>query len=304
MGRLDGRVVIITGAGRGLGRAHALYLAAEGAHVVVNDYGGGVHGEGGGDATPAEQVVAEIEAAGGKAVASPHDVSDWAQAAEMVELAVETFGALHVLVNNAGILRDRTLANMSEDEWDAVIGVHLKGHAAPTRHALAYWRRLAKEGTPLDASVVMTTSISGLLGNFGQANYASAKLGVCALSRVVALEGASIGVRSNAVSPGARTRISMDIPGAEFPEIPEGEFDPNDPMNVSPLIAWLSERDCPANSQIFHLSGRQLLVYQMPPVVHDIRSEGRFTLEDLDRELTPRLVPPVDVNEFIAGLVE
>lgn len=304
MERLDGRVAIVTGAGRGLGRAHALYLAAEGAHVVVNDYGGGVHGEGGGDATPAEQVVAEIEAAGGKAVASAHDVADWAQAGEMIDLAVETFGALHVLVNNAGILRDRTLANMTEDEWDAVIRVHLKGHAAPTHHAMAYWRKMAKAGSPRSASVIMTTSLSGLLGNFGQPNYSAAKMAVCSLSQVVAREGASIGVRSNAVSPGARTRIALDVPGAEYPEVAEGEFDAYDPGNVSPLIAWLAAADCPANAQILHLSGRQLMVFTMPPLLHDIRAEGQFSLEELDRELTPRLAEPPDLDGFLAKLVD
>ena len=209
-GELEGRVAIVSGAGRGLGRSHALALARHGAMVIVNDKGGDLHGEGQ-DATPAQQVVGEIEGFGGRAAVSGHDVSSWDQAADLVAFALQKFGRLDILVNNAGILRDRTLANMSEQEWDAVIGVHLKGHAAPTRHALAYWRDQAKAGAKVAASVVHTTSLAGLVGSFGQANYASAKLGVVGLSRVVAMEGAKYGVRSNAVSPSARTRIETSL---------------------------------------------------------------------------------------------
>jgi len=276
MGRLDGRVAIVTGAGRGLGRAHAQLLAAEGASVIVNDLGGDVHGEGQ-SSTPAQHVVA------------------------MVRLAVETFGDLHVLVNNAGILRDRTLANMTESEWDAVIRVHLRGHAAPTRHAVAYWRDRAKAGHQVKASVIHTSSLAGLVGNFGQANYSSVKLAVIALSRVVALEYGRYGVRSNAVSPSARTRLALSTPGAEEHVQPPrpGEFDRLDPANVSPLIAWLAQADCPATSQVFHVGGNQIYVLAMSSIVHRLETDGRWTLDALDRELPGRLVQPLGLEGFL-----
>ncbi len=301
MGRLDGRVAIVTGAGRGLGRAHALRLAAEGAAVVVNDLGGDVHGEGQ-DLTPAQQVAEEIRAQGGQAVVSGHDVADWAQAAQLVQTAVEAFGDLHVLVNNAGILRDRTLANMSEAEWDAVIRVHLKGHAATTRHALAYWRDRSKAGQAVKASIVHTTSIAAFAGSFGQANYSAAKLAIVGLSRVAALEGAKYGVRSNAVSPSARTRIGMETPGADQAFRPPDDsqaFDRLDPANVSPLVAWLAQADCPATAQVFHIYGNRLIVISMPSIVHDLRTNGRWTLEALDRELPRRLLTPPAITDFL-----
>jgi NAD(P)-dependent dehydrogenase (short-subunit alcohol dehydrogenase family) len=298
VGRLDGRVAIVTGAGRGLGREHALFLARQGAAVLVNDLGGSPHGDGS-DPSPAEQVVDEIRGAGGLAEASAHDVSDWEAAGEMVDLAVRAFGDLHVLVNNAGIVRDRTLANMTEAEWDAVIKVHLKGHAAPTHHAMAYWRDRSKAGHQVRASVVMTSSMSGLMGNYGQANYAAAKLGLVGLSRVVAMEGEKYGVRSNTISPGARTRMAALWSGAAtMVEPEEGGFDEHAAGNVSPLVGWLAEKDCPANSQVFHAWGGQLLVLRMPPVIHAMVKQRRWTLEDLDAELTPRLVQP-DTSESL-----
>ncbi|HLA23862.1 MAG TPA: SDR family NAD(P)-dependent oxidoreductase [bacterium] len=302
MGRLAGRVAIVTGAGRGLGRAHALFLSEQGAAVVVNDLGGGVSGDAGTEVSPAEQVVAEIRAHGGKAVASAHDVSDWGQANELIDLAVEAFGDLHVLVNNAGIIRDRTLANLEEQDWDLVIKVHLKGHAAPTRHALAYWRAQAKAGREVKASVVHTTSIAGFVGSFGQANYSVAKAGLIALSKVVALEGTKYGVRSNAVSPSARTRITLTIPGAEgrlkAPEDP-GAFDFYAPENVSPLIGWLAEENCPANDQIFHIAGNRLYIVAIPQIVHVLEYDGRWTLEALDRQVPQRLVEPLTIDVFL-----
>lgn len=299
MGRLEGRVAIVTGAGRGLGRAHALFLAGQGASVVVNDLGGDVHGVGA-DINPAQAVVNEILAAGGHAVASGHDVADWADSKELVRLAVDSFGDLHVLVNNAGILRDRTLANMAEDEWDAVLRVHLKGHAAPSRHASAYWKDRAKAGVTVKASVINTTSVAAFTGNFGQANYSAAKAAILALSSVIALEGARYGVRSNAVSPSARTRISLAVPGAVDELAPTwAAFDRLDPANVSPLIGWLAEEGCPANAQVFQLIGERLIVSSMPPIVHDLRTKGRWTLEELDRELPTRLVKPLTVEDFL-----
>lgn len=300
MTRLAGRVAIVTGAGRGLGRAHALLLSSLGAAVVVNDLGSDLHGAGA-DESPGASVVREIEERGGKAVLSAHDVSDWAQAEAMVQLAVETFGDLHALVNNAGILRDRTLANMTEDEWDAVIRVHLKGHAAPTRHATAYWRARAKAGREVRASIVHTTSIAAFGGNFGQANYTAAKSAIIGLSRVAALEGARYGVRSNAVSPSARTRLGVVGPGEEAfgPPAAEGEFDRFDPANVSPLVAWLVEADCPANAQVFHTDGNRVCVVQMPSIAHEIHTTGRWTAEALDAQLPSQLVRPPELGDFL-----
>jgi NAD(P)-dependent dehydrogenase (short-subunit alcohol dehydrogenase family) len=290
-GRLSGRVAIVTGAGRGLGRAHARYLASQGAAVVVNDRGGDVHGRGD-NQSPAEVVAEAIRADGGQAIASGHDVADWDQAAELVQLAVEAFGELHVLVNNAGILRDRTLANMSEADWDDVLRVHLKGHAAPSRHAMAYWRGQAKAGQPVAASVVHTTSIAAFAGNFGQANYTAAKSAVLGLSRVIALEGAKIGVRSNAVSPSARTRIMVSRPDDEPDDV--AEWDPGDPF-----IGWLAEEKCPANAQVFHTYGNRVIVISMPSIVHDLRTEGRWTPEALDEALPSRLLELTELSAFL-----
>ena len=294
--RLEGRIAIVTGAGRGLGRAHALRLAAEGAKIVVNDLGTATDGTP--DATaPGDAVVAEIRAAGGEAVASRHDCADWQQAGELVRQAIDSFGELHVLVNNAGILRDRAFANMSEGEWDSVIRVHLKGHAATSHHAMAHWRERSKAGAAVKASIVHTSSIAGYLGNFGQANYAAAKLAVVALSRVLQIEGERYGVRSNAVSPSARTRMM----GGEAP--PPGSFDPRDPGNVSALVAWLAAADCPANGQYFQVYGSRLLVLTLPQIAHDLNNpNGQWSLEDLDRELPGRMISYPTVDELLADL--
>jgi NAD(P)-dependent dehydrogenase (short-subunit alcohol dehydrogenase family) len=296
MTRLAGRVAIVTGGGRGLGRAHALALAAEGARVVVNDLGGDLRGTGR-DPTPAEDVVGAIRAAGGEAVVSGHDVGDWEQAQGLIAQAVATYGDLHVLVNNAGILRDRLLANMTEEEWDAVIRVHLKGHAATSRHAMAYWRERAKGGQVVAASVVHTTSLAGLVGTFGQANYAAAKLAVVGLSRVMAIEGAKYGVRSNAVSPSARTRIETSLKPP-----PVGVFDTFDPANVSPFIAWLAAADCPATGQVFQVYGNRVEVIDHSRVALDVRAEGRWTPEALDRALVGRLPAAPRLADFVEGL--
>ena len=293
---LAGRVAIVTGAGRGLGRAHALALAAEGASVIVNDLGGDLQGHGT-DLTPAQDVVRKITASGGKAAVSGHDVADWQGAASLIDAAVKTFGDLHVLVNNAGILRDRTLANMSEEEWDAVIRVHLKGHAATTRHAMAWWRDRSKAGHPVAGSIVHTTSLAGLVGNFGQAAYAAAKLGVVGLSRVAALEGAKYGVRSNALSPSARTRIETSLKPP-----PPGVFDVFDPANVSPLVAWLARADCPATNQVFQAYGNRVEVIGPSAIAVDVRTEGRWTVEALDRALRGKLPKPPGLGDFVEGL--
>ena len=292
-GALTGRVAIVTGAGRGLGRAHALALATEGAAVVVNDMGGDLHGHGS-DPTPAQAVVAEIMAAGGQAVVSGHDVADWAQADAMVALAVETFGGLHVLVNNAGILRDKLFANMSEGDWDAVIRVHLKGHAAPSHHAMAWWRAEAKAGRQVQASVIHTTSVAGFIGSFGQANYSAAKMGIVGFALTLANEGAKYGVRSNAVSPSARTRIEDSLKPP-----PAGVFDVFDPANVSPLLCWLARADCAATGQVFHTYGDRIEVLAPGTVAADLRNGGQWTPDHIGRALAGRLPAMPTLTDFV-----
>jgi NAD(P)-dependent dehydrogenase (short-subunit alcohol dehydrogenase family) len=244
----QGRVAIVTGAGRGIGRAHALELARQGAHVVVNDLGVAGNGADTGE-TPAQSVVAEIQAMGGQAVVNTDDVADWAGAERIVKTAIDTWGRLDVLVNNAGFVRDRMLVSTSEEEWDAVIRVHLKGHFAPTRHALAYWRDRAKAGEPVDARVINTSSGAGLQGSVGQGAYSAAKAGIAALTLVQAAELARYGVTANAIAPAARTRMT-EVVFAKTMARPESGFDPMAPENVAPLVAWL------ASSESRHVSGR------------------------------------------------
>ena len=232
----EGRVCIVTGAGRGIGREHARMLADHGASVVVNDLGGSRDGRGV-DAGPAEEVVAEIVAAGGRAVANIDDVSDWAGAQHMVEQAIDAFGGLDVLVNNAGILRDRMLVNMTEEEWDGVIKVHLRGTFAPARHAAAYWRERSKQGLDNDARIINTTSISGLYANPGPSNYGAAKAGIAAFTQIAAQELARYGVTVNAVAPGALTRLTDDTKMSD--EI-RAHYDPR---WVAPVVTWLASGD-------------------------------------------------------------
>ncbi len=255
---LEGRVAIVTGAGRGIGRAHALELARQGATVVVNDLGTSGSGEGAAS-EPAEQVVAEIEELGGQAVANGADVADFAQAEAMVRQAVDTFGGLDVLVNNAGFVRDRMLVNTSEEEWDAVIRVHLKGHFAPLRHAAAYWRAEAKEGRPRAARVVNTSSGAGLQGSMGQTTYSAAKAGIAGMTLVAAAELGRYGVHVNAIAPVARTRMTE---GA-FPEMMAENadaFDRMDPANNSPVVAWLASADCDVTGRVLEIEGGQICV--------------------------------------------
>lgn len=295
---LEGRVAIVTGAGRGLGRAYAMALASEGAAVVVNDLGGDLGGHGV-DEAPAQAVKREIEEAGGKAVVSGHDVGDWSAAGKLVALAVETFGGLDILVNNAGILRDRLFANMPEDDWDAVIRVHLKGHAAPAHHAMAWWRQRSKAGASVAASIVHTTSLAGLIGNFGQANYASAKLAVVGLSHTLAREGARYGVRSNAISPSARTRIEESLQPA-----PEGSFDVFDPGNVAPLVCWLARADCPASGQVFQAYGDRIEVLAPAAIAADLRNGERWTPDAIAKALDGRLPATPGLADFVPELAE
>src|SRR3954452_2063809 len=237
----DSRVVIVTGAGQGIGKAHALAFAADGAQVVVNDVG---------DA--ADAVVDEIRAAGGDAVASVGDVSDWAYGEQLVRDAVAAFRRLDALVNNAGLVRDRMLVNMSEEEWDLVLKVDLKGHFVPLRHAAAYWKAQAKDGTPVEARVVNTSSGAGLLGSVGQGNYSAAKAGVVALTQVAAVEMSRFGVKLNAIAPAARTPMTETV-FAQTMAKRESGFDPMDPANVSPLVVWLASAECQVTGRVFEV---------------------------------------------------
>jgi NAD(P)-dependent dehydrogenase (short-subunit alcohol dehydrogenase family) len=249
-----GRVVVVTGAGRGLGRAHALAFAAEGAAVVVNDVGVALDGTGA-ESAPAQDVVAEIEDAGGRAVANSDDVADWAGAERLIATAVDAFGRLDVLVNNAGFLRDRMLVNLSEQEWDAVVRVHLKGHFATMRHAAAYWRAESKAGRQPDARVINTSSGAGLLGSVGQGNYAAAKAGIVGLTLVAAAEFARYGVTVNAIAPAARTRMTEQA-FADTMAAPADGFDAMAPENVSPLVVWLgSAESAPVTGRVFEVEG-------------------------------------------------
>ena len=241
---LEGRIAVVTGAGRGLGREHAIMLAKHGAKVVVNDLGGSTDGIGN-DSTPAEEVVATIRAAGGEAVADYNNVADWEGAKALINKAVETYGGLDILINNAGILRDRMLINMTEAEWDAVINVHLKGTFAPTHHAANYWRQQTKEGKKVDARVINTSSHSGLYGNIGQVNYAAAKAGIASFSIVAARELQRYGVTVNALAPRAQTRMTEGL--REW--TPE-ELERRNPEWISSLVAYLS------SSKAHDISGR------------------------------------------------
>ena len=256
MGICEGRVVIVTGAGRGIGREEALLFAAEGAKVVVNDYGVSLEGSAP-TSEVADAVVEEIKAMGGEAVANGDDVADWEGAQRLINTAVETFGGLDVLVNNAGILRDRMLVNMTEEEWDAVIRVHLKGTFCTTRWAAAYWRERTKEGQANDARVINTSSGSGLYGNPGQSNYGAAKAGIASFTIITARELARYGVTVNAIAPGARTRMTMSVPGAaNRPEPKADEFDRRDPANIAPLIVWLgSPGSAEVSGEVFNVAG-------------------------------------------------
>jgi NAD(P)-dependent dehydrogenase (short-subunit alcohol dehydrogenase family) len=297
MGVLDGRVAIITGAGRGLGREHALLFAAEGARVVVNDVGGSTSGEGM-DSDLAHQVVAEIKAAGGEAVANTDSVSDWAGAQRLVETAVDTFGDLHVVVNNAGILRDRMLVNMTEDEFDSVINVNLKGTFAVSHHAARYWRGRSKQGLDADRVIVNTSSGAGLAPGVGQTNYAAAKAGIAAMTQVAAKELGRIGVRVNGIAPLARTRTTDATPGLSErlaePETDQ-EFDVYHPRNVSPLVAYLATEGCSLSGHVFRVVGGLIGVYSGWHLVDTFESDQRWNVGDIETALAD--VPPVPAGE-------
>jgi NAD(P)-dependent dehydrogenase (short-subunit alcohol dehydrogenase family) len=280
MGRLDGKVAIVTGAGRGVGREHALALAAEGAAVVVNDLGGSTTGEGS-DLAPAAEVVSAIRAAGGRAVANGSNVANWESAGELVVQAIDEFGHLDILVNNAGILRDKSIANMTEEEWDPVVAVHLKGHGATLHHACAYWRDRSKAGEPVDAAVVNTTSVSGILGQFGQTNYGAAKAGIAALTVIAQLEMERYGVRVNCIAPYARTRLIGNAPPSS-----DG-FDALDPANIAPFVVYLASPGCPMKGKVFFVHGGKVQLARPWRLAETIAKEGRWTVDELFAAAAP-----------------
>jgi NAD(P)-dependent dehydrogenase (short-subunit alcohol dehydrogenase family) len=293
---LQDRVTIITGAGRGLGREHALLFASLGAKVVVNDLGGAVDGSGA-DISAAQSVVDEITAAGGQAVANTDSVSSFEGAKAMVDQAVSTFGDLHVVVNNAGILRDRMLVSMSEQEFDDVIAVHLKGTFNLTRHAADVWRDAAKTGTITDRAIVNTSSGAGLHGNIGQTNYSAAKAGIAIMTVVNAMELERYGVRANCIAPVARTRLTMQTPGMGE-AMQQHLFDPE---NVSPLVAVLASAGCPFNGQVFSVYGGSVGIYAGWSIADSVDTDDRWTAESLATAMD-KLPRTVEVNSQIAEL--
>jgi NAD(P)-dependent dehydrogenase (short-subunit alcohol dehydrogenase family) len=297
MGICEDRVVIVTGAGRGIGRGHALEFARQGAKVVVNDLGGEVDGTGA-ERSVAQGVVEEIEAMGGEAVANTDDVADWEASKRLIDQAYDTWGKLDVLVNNAGILRDRMLFNMEEAEWDAVIRVHLKGTFCPTRHAAARWRELAKQGEELDARIINTTSTSGIYGNPGQTNYGAAKAGIASFTIILSRELEKYGITVNAVSPGALTRMTADL--GNRPAEPDQGWNPRDPDNIAPVVVWLGSAESKGiTGRVFHSSGGRLGIAEgwHPGPMKD--KEGRWDPAELGpvvAELIDKAEPPYDMR--------
>jgi len=289
MGALDGRVAIITGAGRGVGREHALLFAKEGASVVVNDLGAANDGSGS-DVGPAQQVANEIIAAGGQAVANTDDVASTEGAQNMIEQAVAEFGDLNILVNNAGILRDRMLVNMSDADWDDIMRVTLRGHFAPTRAAAQYWRTTSKERGITPANIVNTSSTSGLFGNVGQTNYGAAKSGLGSFTHIAQMELERYGVTVNAIAPSARTRLTMSVPGAQEREeerlktVDPNAWDPRGPENIAPFVGWLATADCPSRGRTYFVQGGAVYLFQPWAIVDKIEKEGLWTIDELNEQ--------------------
>ena len=291
MGINDGRIVVITGAGRGIGREHALEFASQGAKIVVNDLGAEVDGTGS-SAGPAGEVVDEIRGMGAEAVANGDDVSDYEGAGRLIQTAIDTFGGLDVLVNNAGILRDRMMVNMTIEEWDAVIRVHLRGTFAPMRHASEYWRNRSKAGETNDARIINTTSPSGIYGNVGQTNYGAAKAGIASLTIIAAMELGRYGVTVNAIAPAALTRMTenLGMGAASAAKKPE-EFDPLDPGNIAPLVVWLGSPESAAiTGRVFNVMGGNISV-----------AEGWVAGPGVDKD---DRWDPAELGGVIPGLVE
>jgi NAD(P)-dependent dehydrogenase (short-subunit alcohol dehydrogenase family) len=297
-GVVDGRVVIVTGAGNGIGRAHAMLFAQEGAKVVVNDLGGARDGSGG-SAGPAQSVVEEIKAAGGEAVANTDDISTWSGAEQLIQTALDTFGGLDVLVNNAGILRDRMLVNMTEAEWDAVIQVHLKGTFGPARMAAAYWRDQSKAGNQPDARIINTSSPSGIFGNLGQTNYGAAKAGIAAFTVIAAGELGRYGVTVNAIAPTALTRMTEDLGGFEGAD--DATKAALAPENISPLVVWLgSAESAQVSGRVFGVTGNRIAVAEGWVYGPTAERTERWMPGELG-EIIPKLVADAARNSTMAG---
>jgi NAD(P)-dependent dehydrogenase (short-subunit alcohol dehydrogenase family) len=296
-GICDGRIVIVTGAARGIGREHALAFAREGARVVVNDLGVARDGTGE-DSSPAREVVDEIVASGGDAIANADDIADWEGARRLVHTAIDTFGGLDVLVNNAGFLRDRMVFTTGEDEWDAVIRVHLKGHFATTRHATEWWRSQAKTGSDVDGRIINTSSGAGLMGAVGQGAYAAAKAGIAALTLVEAAEMGRYGVTANAIAPAARTRMTEEVFGERM-QAPDAGFDANHPGNVSPLVVWLGSADArDVTGRVFEVEGGMISVadgWQHGPAVDRGERWQPAEVGAAVRDLLAKAPPPAPV---------
>jgi NAD(P)-dependent dehydrogenase (short-subunit alcohol dehydrogenase family) len=297
MGICDGRVVIVTGAGRGIGREHALAFAREGAKVVVNDLGVSLAGEGG-SLSPAEEVVKEIEALGGEAVTNGADVADLEQAGQLVKAAIDRFGGLDVVVNNAGVVRDRMFVSCSEDEWDAVIRVHMKGHFAVSNQACAYWRNQSKAGQPVDARIINTSSGAGLQGSVGQSAYSAAKAGIAALTLVQAAELGRYGITANALAPSARTRMTEEV-FAEMMARPDEGFDAMDPANISPLVVWLGSAESrDVSGRVFELAGGKISIADGWRSGPEVDKGARWAPDEVGaavHELLQKAVPPQKV---------
>jgi NAD(P)-dependent dehydrogenase (short-subunit alcohol dehydrogenase family) len=298
---LDGKVAIVTGAGRGIGREEALLLAKHGAKVVVNDLGGHFDGTGA-DTRPAQQVVDEIKAAGGEAVANYESVADFKAAKRIVQCALDTFGKLNILVNNAGILRDRMIFNMTEEEWDAVINVHMKGTFNCTRHACEYWREQHKLGNVLNGRVINTSSDSGLLGNAGQPNYGPAKAAVATLAIVVDAEMQKYSVTANAIAPMARTRLTVDATPqtAGTMDVKEGEFDFFHPRHVAPLVVWLaSDEAANVHGEVFRVGGGCVWLVQGWHSVATVQKKGDWDPAELGARVKAELDKGLTKKETI-----
>jgi NAD(P)-dependent dehydrogenase (short-subunit alcohol dehydrogenase family) len=299
----EGRVAIVTGAGRGIGRGHAIELARQGARVVVNDLGAEVDGEGS-SSGPAHEVVEEIKSFGGEAIANGEDVSDFDGAGRLINSAIETFGALDVLINNAGILRDRMIVNMSIEEWDAVVRVHLRGTFAPTRWAASYWRDRSKAGEVNDARIINTSSSSGIYGNIGQTNYGAAKAGIASFTVIAAKELGRYGVTVNAVAPGARTRMTENLQRARAVASPgPDEFDARSPDNVAPLVAWLaSVESASVTGRVFNVAGGRISVaegWHAGPVVDKGSRWDPAELGPVIEDLVSKAPPNAEMNGLI-----
>ncbi len=302
---LEGKVAIITGAGRGIGREEALLMAKHGAKIVVNDLGGGFDGSGA-SVGPAQDVVNEIKKMGGEAVANGDSVSDHKAAKRIIECALDTFGKLNIVVNNAGILRDRMIFNMGEDDWDAVIAVHLKGTYNMSRHACEYWREEHKKGNALNGRIINTSSDSGLLGNVGQANYGAAKAAVALMVVTMDMEMAKYGVTCNAIAPVARTRLTVEATpstAAIMGQAKEGEFDVFDPRNVAPLVVWLASDDAGSvHGEVFRVGGGTVWLMQGWHSVAKVQQRGTWEADSLGGKLKAELAKGLTRKETMADV--